>query len=118
MAIMFKEVSTDDLSFNINEKKITFIVGESGSGKSSLLSLINGDISYSGEIVKGIGFLKQNPENYFFCNTIYDEILYELKKKKIRCDYDKKIVSALKMVGLDRSFLNRSPFGISKGEQK
>lgn len=118
MAIMFKEASTDDLSFNINEKKITFIVGESGSGKSSLLSLINEDISYSGEIVKSIGFLKQNPENYFFCNTIYEEILYELKKKKIKCDYDKKIVSALKMVGLDRSFLNRSPFEISKGEQK
>ena len=118
MAIIFKEASTDDLSFNINEKKITFIVGESGSGKSSLLSLINEDISYSGEIVKSIGFLKQNPENYFFCNTIYDEILYELKKKKIKCDYDKKIVSALKMVGLDRSFLNRSPFEISKGEQK
>lgn len=121
MEIMFKDVSTDlsfnDLSFNICEKKITFVVGQSGSGKSLLLSLINGDAQHVGD-VKSVGFLRQNPENYFFCNTIYEEILYELKKRRKKCDYDKKIVSALKMVGLDKSYLNRSPFEISLGEQK
>lgn len=125
MEIVFKNVSAgnmlNNLSFNICEKKITFVVGESGSGKSLLLSLIDGGISYDGEIFKDIEsvmFLRQNPENFFFCNTVYEEILFELKKRKIKCDYDKKIISSLRMVGLDESFLNRSPFEISKGEQK
>lgn len=133
MEIIFKNVGLDglsdgyvnrvidDLSFEIKEKKITFILGK--SGKSTILSLINGDdIPSFGEVivdgVKSVGFLRQNPEDYFFCNTIYEEILFELKKRRIKCDYDKKIVNALKMVGLDKTYLNRSPFEISKGEQK
>lgn len=128
MEIKFKNVSVglsdcvlNDLSFDICEKKITFVVGESDSGKSLLLSLINGDIPYDGEIIrniKSVYFLKQNPEEFFFCNTVYEEILFELKKRKLKCDYDKKIISSLRMVGLDKSFLNRSPLEISKGEQK
>ncbi len=126
MEIEFKDVSVSlsdykfkNLLFNIADKKITFVVGK--GGKSLLLSLINGDIPYEGEIIKNIKsvyFLKQNPAEFFFCNTIYAEILFEIKKRKIKCDYDKKIISALKMVGLDKSFLNRSPFEISRGEQK
>ena len=132
MEIAFKNVSLDvlsegyvskiidDLSFEIKEKKITFIFGK--RGKSTVLSLIAGDdISSFGEViceVKSVCFLRQNPEDYFFCNTVYEEILFELKKRKIKCDYDKKIISALKMVGLDKTYLNRSPFEVSKGEQK
>lgn len=125
MGIEFKNVDAclsdynfTDLSFDIYEKKITFICGR---GKSSLLSLINGDILYDGEIIndfKNVFFLKQNFEDYFFCNTIYEEVLYNLKKRKIKCDYDKKIVNSLKMVGLDASFLTRSPLEISRGEKK
>lgn len=124
MEIRFESVSCgnlNDLSFKLKEGKITFIVGESGSGKSLLLSLINGDVSdYNGNIIKDdisldkIGFLGQN--YYFMFNTIYEEILFYLKKKKIRSD--KQVIMALKMVGLDENFLYRSPFEISRGEQK
>lgn len=126
MEIMFDNVSYRNLkklSFMLNENKITFIVGESGSGKSTLLSLINGDIcDYNGNIVREnvvfnkIGFLRQNYADYFCFNTIYEEIAFYLKKKRIR--NEKQVIMALKMVGLDESFLNRSPFKISKGEQK
>ena len=112
----------NNLTFEIKERKITFIIGESGSGKSTLLSLINGDFPLcNGEIIRNrnykIGILRQNPENYFFCNTVYEEIWFALKKNKIS-DCDKRIVKALKIVGLDESYLNRSPFEISKGEQR
>ena len=126
MEIMFDNVSYRNLkklSFMLNENKITFIVGESGSGKSTLLSLINDDIcDYNGNIVREnvvfnkIGFLRQNYADYFCFNTIYEEIAFYLKKKRIR--NEKQVIMALKMVGLDESFLNRSPFKISKGEQK
>lgn len=124
MEIRFESVSygnLNNLSFRIKEGKITFIVGESGSGKSLLLSLINGNISdYNGNIIRDgvslnkIGFLRQN--YYFMFNTIYEEILFYLKKKKIKSD--KQVIMALKMVGLDENFLYRSPFELSKGEQK
>ena len=103
MEIRFESVSCgnlNDLSFKLKEGKITFIVGESGSGKSLLLSLINGDVSdYNGNIIKDdisldkIGFLGQN--YYFMFNTIYEEILFYLKKKKIRSD--KQVIMALKV---------------------
>ena len=112
----------NDLSFVIKERKITFIVGESGCGKSILLSLINGDDDLiDGEIITSvrakIGFLRQNPEERFFCNTIYEEMTFVLKKKRIK-NYEKRILEALEIVGLDENYLGRSPFEISKGEQK
>lgn len=112
----------DDLSLGIKDKKISFIVGESGSGKSTLLSLIHGDMELtSGEVINEnnlkIGILRQNPDDYFFCNTVYEEMLFALKKNKVK-DCDKKMLKALKIVGLDESCLFKSPFEISKGEQK
>lgn len=125
MEIKLENVSYDDgmvknnLSLKFKDNKITFVVGY---GKSELLSLINGDLKYDGEVikrnVKRVGFLRQNPEEYFFCNTIYDEFLFKIKKERLNnLDY-RKIVNCLKMVGLNESFLKRSPFEISKGEQK
>ena len=116
MEIEFKNVSTDDLSCHIKEGKINFIVGGVNSGKSLFLSLVNDEILDGKEISK-VGFLRQNPEKYFFCNTIYDEVLFTLKKYKLKVS-DKKIVDSLKIVGLDESYLSRSPLKISTGEQK
>ncbi len=121
MEIIFDNLSDNVLSFsdlalNIEKKKITIVTGKNGSGKSRLLLLIRDELVKEG--FNKIGYLAQNPENFFFCNTIYQEILFVLKKNKIHTDYDKKIFGALKMVGLDRSYLDRSPFDISRGEQK
>ena len=126
MEIRFENVSyfnLKDISFKIKENKITFILGESGSGKSTLLSLINFDYDdYMGNIFNDvsnkIGFLRQNFMDYICFNTVYEEFLFILKKKRVKTDYDKKILNSLKMVGLDRSILNKNPFKISKGEQK
>lgn len=111
----------NELSFEIKSRKNTFIVGESGCGKSLLLSLINGDDLAYGEIIidegAKIGFLRQNPEERFFCNTIYEEILFALKKNRVK-NYERRVLESLEIVGLDESYLYRSPFEISKGEQK
>ena len=114
-----------NLSFTIRDSKITFVLGESGSGKSNLLSLICDDINdYEGNIVRDIslnkiGFLRQNYIDYFVFNTVYEEFLYVLKKRKLKIvNYDKQMIQALEMVGLNESFLNRSLYEMSKGEQK
>lgn len=114
-----------NLSFTIRDSKITFVLGESGSGKSNLLSLICDDINdYEGNIVRDIslnkiGFLRQNYIDYFVFNTVYEEFLYVLKKRKLKIvNYDKQMIQSLEMVGLNESFLNRSLYEMSKGEQK
>lgn len=129
MGVVFKNVCYDNLSNRIinnlslliKSNKITFIIGESGSGKSTLLSLINGDIEATdGEIDKDcdkISFLRQNPEDYFFCNTVYEEMWFALKKAKVK-NLEKKIIESLEIVDLGEDCLYKSPFEISKGEQK
>lgn len=113
----------DNISLKIKEKKITFVVGPSGSGKSLLLSIMNGEeVNSYGMVINDeerTCFLRQNEEDYFFCNTIYEELLFVLKKNKVKDDNClKKIINVLKMVGLDNDYLKYSPFKISKGEQK
>ena len=123
MGIVLNNVSfsiIDDISLEISEGKITYIIGESGSGKSILLSLINGNLPLEkGNIVndKKCGILKENFEDSFFCNTVYQDMFFVFKKNGIR-NCDKKIWKALKIVGLRESILNKSFFDVSKGEQK
>lgn len=124
MAVVLSNVGYDnilfDLSFEIKESKITFIVGESGCGKSVLLSLINGDLKPTNGYISSAGkisILRQNFDECFFCNTVYEEILYVLKKNRVQSSL-KKIIKSLKIVGLDESYLYRSAFDLSKGEQK
>lgn len=115
MEVIFKDTARkflfdfNGVPFHVCEKKNTFII----PGNNSLLFTLN-----DGMNDQKVAFLRKNEEDYFFCNTIYEEILFRLKKRKIRCDYDKKILGSLKMVGLDVSYLKRSPLEISKGEQK
>ena len=123
MEIVLDDVSyniIDNLSLKINEGRITFIVGKSGSGKSTLLSLINGDLPLEkGNIVnfKKCGFLRENFEDSFFCNTIYQDMFFVLRKNGIK-NCDKKILESLKIVGLKNNILDRSFFEISKSQQK
>ena len=108
------EIVDNDI-FNL--KKITFIFSDD---VSNLFSFINEEASliFKNINLKKIGFLDLNSEDYFLCDTVYEELLYVLKKNKLRVDYDKKIINALKMVGLDDSFLNRILDNLSGGEKK
>ena len=102
----------NNLSLKIKNGKINFVMGIS---KDLLYSLID-----NGKFIELKNYrtctLNKNFDDYFFCNTVYEELLFVLKKNRIK-DY-KKIMEVLKIVSLDESFLERSPFEISKGEQK
>lgn len=113
------------------------IIGPIGSGKSTLLELMNGITRPTvGEIAVGkydlhkkdfnfnkfrydVGLVYQFPEKQFFCNTIGEEIafsekLFEPKNKNIK----NKVIKVLKMVGLDETYINRSPFSLNGGEKR
>lgn len=128
-----------DLNFTFHSGKVHGIVGKCGSGKTTLLELIsllltptNGRIKIgdylvmSNEIPKNvnelrsqIGFVCQNSFEQFIHSTVYEELLFNLSYHNYNTkDPIKRISDALKMVGLDDSYINRNPLHLSTGEKR
>ena len=126
-----------DINLCLESNQIHGIIGPIGSGKSTLLELMNGITKpTSGDISIGtynlhknrfkfnkfrydVGLVYQFPEKQFFCNTVGEEIafaekVFAPKNKNIK----KKVIKVLKMVGLDGSYINRSPFSLNGGEKR
>lgn len=128
-----------DISTIIKSNEINAIIGPSGSGKSTMIEMINGLILPTKGIVHvgkhrlrnnirivnsnrlrfDIGVVFQNPEEQFFCKTVKKEIEFGMKYFEYKTNQiEKRTKDALKMVGLDESFLNRDPFKLSGGEKR
>lgn len=126
-----------DINLCLESNQIHGIIGPIGSGKSTLLELMNGITKpTTGDISIGsynlhknrfkfnkfrydVGLVYQFPEKQFFCNTVGEEIafaekVFAPKNKNIK----KKVIKVLKMVGLDGSYINRSPFSLNGGEKR
>lgn len=129
-----KEVST-----TIKSKQINALIGPSGSGKSTMIELINGLILPTKGIVHvgkhrlrnnirivnsnklrfEIGVVFQNPEEQFFQKTVKKEIEFGMKYFGYKINkIEDRTKDALKMVGLDDTFLERDPFKLSGGEKR
>lgn len=122
------------ITLNIKDK-INVLIGPSGSGKTTILELIetlkfpNEGTIKIGEYISEkknkslnylrsqIGIIYEKPESQFFMDTVKEELEFALKNFKYK-DKDKRINDALKLVGLNKSFLERSPFELSNSEQK
>lgn len=128
-----------NISTTVQSNKINAIIGPSGSGKSTMIEMINGLILPTKGIVHvgkhrlrnnirivnsnrlrfDIGVVFQNPEEQFFQKTVKKEIEFGMKYFEYKIDQiEKRTVDALKMVGLDETFLNRDPFKLSGGEKR
>ncbi|MDR3257790.1 MAG: ATP-binding cassette domain-containing protein [Mycoplasmataceae bacterium] len=130
----------NDFTYKFEKGKIYFIIGNSGSGKTTLISHFNGLLkSKYGDITVGdlnifgakkrirhfkllrktCGMVFQFPEYQLFKDTVEKDIIFgpvNLGEKK---DVAKtKALKYLKMVGLDESFLQRSPFDLSGGQKR
>ena len=126
MAIIFDSVSYQNkiknVSFNIEDGKITGIVGASNSGKSTLIDLMSGlltdesnGIIFNDTLYKDIGVLYQTIDSQFFFDNIGREFFSVLKLKGKN---NSKVLDSLKMFGFDKSILNKSPYELSLSEQK
>lgn len=137
----FKVTVLKNINHTINKNNTTAIVGKTGSGKSTLTELINyflkptsGEVKVNefinsnevknkykkiNELRKHIGYLFQFSENQLFEDTVIKDVSFGIKNfypKNV--DIETKAKEALKLVGLDGSFYNRSPFDLSGGEKK
>lgn len=129
-----------DITVDIDEHKIVAIIGETGSGKSTLVQHINGllipmtgtvaindfvikanqkKIRDIKKIRKQIGLVFQFPEYQLFEETIERDIMFGPvnfgEKKDVARDLAKEYI---KVVGLDESYLPRSPFDLSGGQKR
>ena len=123
-----------DLNLDIYKQDFLAIVGENGVGKSTLMKLLfkvnkpdAGDITVFGksltkystkELYRLIGLVFQNPENQFITNTVYDELIFSLKKVKIsEEEKNARAQAMLEQFHLEYA-KEKSPFALSQGQKR
>lgn len=135
----FEQQALDDINLTIKEGSYTAIIGHTGSGKSTLLQHLNALIKpTTGKVIIGertitsetnnknlkpirkkVGIVFQFPESQLFEETVQKDIAFGPKnfgvpEKKANLLAEK----MLSYVGLDESYLTRSPFSLSGGQMR
>lgn len=128
----------EGINITFKKNSINGIIGKTGAGKTTLVELINGLlIPTSGKIKVGdyviskeektdldklrfdVGFAFEFPEDSFFNKTVKEELEFGLIINNFKIEeINKRCLDALKMVGLDQSFLRKDPFKLSSGEKR
>ena len=118
-----------DISFEIYKNGIYSFVGASNSGKTAIADIINALMSPTsgkayigkkvndGKRIKKVnslrletGYVYKNPYDMFFNKTVEEEIKFGIKYFKYRTKkMGMRVQEALKLVGLDESYLNINP---------
>ena len=128
----------NDVSFSFEGNKIYGILGNSNSGKSSIPELISGLIPpTSGSVVINnftndnkkikninklrlmVGYIYKNPYDMFICKTVKKELEFGMKHFKYKLSkIETRTKDALKMVGLDESYLDKDPLKLNFSDAK
>ena len=126
-----------DVSFTIDDGTFVGIIGHTGSGKSTLIQHLNGlerptegTVLYNGEDIfaegydlkalRGkVGLVFQYPEYQLFEETVLKDVMFgPLNMGKTKEEAECLAREALNSLGLDESYLSRSPFELSGGEKR
>ena len=135
----FKNKVLHDINFTIEDGSYTAIVGHTGSGKSTLLQHLNalkvpttgsvwlGDYEVNASrkqkdlnrIRKEIGVVFQFPEAQLFEETIGQDIAFGPQNFGVSEEEALELArEILPVVGLDESFMDKSPFDLSGGQMR
>ncbi len=126
-----------DISLKIEKGELVGIIGHTGSGKSTLIQHFNGLLKGSSGTVMldgkdiwsdkknirnvrfRVGICFQYPEYQLFEETVYKDIAYGPKNMKLSDEeIDARVRKVISFVGLDESYLEKSPFDLSGGEKR
>ena len=126
-----------DICLKIEKGELVGVIGHTGSGKSTLIQHFNGLLKGSSGVVMlegkdiwldkknirqvrfKVGICFQYPEYQLFEETVYKDIAFGPKNMKLSDEeIDKRVKSTIKFVGLDESYLEKSPFELSGGEKR
>ena len=123
----------ENLSFTIRKGEAVGLIGANGAGKSTIMKLILGLLSGSGQILvdgltvnkenvseirRKIGFVLQDSDNQMFMPTVYEDMIfgprnYGLSKEET----DRKVDTVLEQLGL-QALKHRHNHKISGGEKR
>ena len=127
----------DDINLSINDGEFVAIIGHTGSGKSTLIQHLNALIKpTSGKILldveyinadktklkyirQQIGLVFQYPEYQLFEITVLKDVCYgPINMGFSNEEAEKAAKYALKLVGLEENFYDKSPFELSGGQKR
>lgn len=133
-------VALNDVSYTFNKNKIYCIIGDSGSGKSTLVTHFNGlllskygdiwvkDIHLGGKkrkikefkrLRKIISMVFQFPEYQLFKDTVEHDIMFgPVALGSSKQEAQRLAEFYLKKMGLDNTYLEKSPFELSGGQKR
>ena len=135
----FSYLALDDVSLEIKEGAFTAIIGETGSGKTTLVQHLNalllpskGKLQVLDRLItadqkpkqlkslrKQVGLVFQFPEYQLFEETILKDVCFGPKNFGATEEEARDMaVKMLKLVGLDESYLDQSPFELSGGQTR
>lgn len=127
------------VNLNIQKGSMTALIGHTGSGKSTLIQHINalllptsGEVNVEDILItatdkpsslkplrKKAGLVFQFPEYQLFEETILKDIIFGPKNFGVSEEEAIKIAKdMIQLVGLDESYLERSPFDLSGGQKR
>ena len=130
-------VALNNCSFDIEKGELVGIIGHTGSGKSTLIQHFNGllkpthgqvllngkDINENKQTMVEsrfkVGLCFQYPEYQLFEETVGRDIAFGPKNMKLDEDeINRRVLRCIEYVGLDESYLEKSPFDLSGGEKR
>lgn len=134
----FEKTALNNVSINIENGDYVGIIGHTGSGKSTLISHFNAILRpTSGKVIVDgedlwqdnklkriqtrfkVGLVFQYPEHQLFEDTVYNDIAFGPKNMGLSPDeIEKRIIKSVEFVGLDKSYLDKSPFELSGGQKR
>lgn len=133
------KTALDDVNLTIHDGEMLALIGETGSGKSTLVQHLNalllptkGELKINDKTIaanvkatglkklrKEVGLVFQFPEYQLFEETILKDIAFGPKNFGASEEEANKIARRMiQIVGLDESYLEKSPFECSGGEKR
>lgn len=133
----YELTAVDDVNIEIKKGELVGVIGHTGSGKSTLIEHFNGilkptagtvlldgkdiweDKSKIRNVRFRVGICFQYPEYQLFEETVYKDIAFGPKNKGMSDSEIKDVIMrVINFVGLDESYLEKSPFDLSGGEKR
>ncbi|MED4958129.1 energy-coupling factor transporter ATPase, partial [Paenibacillus macerans] len=136
---LWRHSALEDVTLRVAHGAFAAIAGASGSGKSTLMQLFNGLLKPTGgkarvldvtlqagekssglrELRRRVGLVFQFPEQQLFEDTVEKDLCFgPLNFGCPAAEARERASRALKLVGLDDSFLARNPFHLSGGQMR
>ncbi|MGN0463721.1 MAG: energy-coupling factor transporter ATPase [Acutalibacteraceae bacterium] len=133
----FEHVAVKNINIDIEKGELIGVIGHTGSGKSTLIQHFNAllkptegsvfvdgvDVWQDKESTRNarfsVGLCFQYPEYQLFEETVGKDIAFGPKNMGLSSEEtERRVRTAINFVGLDETYLDKSPFDLSGGEKR